>query len=168
MKILVLNGSPRINGNTSKLVAGFVEGAKEKGHDIKVIQVGNKNIRGCMSCEYCHTKGNGKCAIQDDMQGIYPDIMEADMIVYASPVYYFSFTGQLQSAITRIYSINKPAKAKKSAMILTSYSPNVYRAMSEQYKYLCNYFGTEDMGVKTYLEATENAVKELKEFGLSL
>lgn len=60
MKIIVLNGSPRPNGNTAAMVEAFVS-AKENGHEITVVPVCQKKIAGCLACEYCHTKGNGKC-----------------------------------------------------------------------------------------------------------
>lgn len=87
MKILVLNGSPRPRGNTAAMVEAFAEGARESGHEVTVIPVCQKKIGGCLACEYCHTKGEGKCVQQDDMQEIYPVLEEAEMIVLASPIY---------------------------------------------------------------------------------
>lgn len=106
MKILVLNGSPRPNGNTAAMVEAFAEGAKENRHEIIVVPVCQKKIAGCLACEYCHTKGEGRCIQQDDMQEVYPVLSEAEMIVLASPVYYHSLTGQLQCAINRIYALD--------------------------------------------------------------
>lgn len=113
MNILVLNGSPRPNGNTAAMVDAFAEEARENGHHVTVVLVCQKRIAGCLACEYCHTKGNGRCVQQDDMQEIYPVLEEAEMIVLASPVYYHSFTGQLQCAINRIYALDKPKNLKK-------------------------------------------------------
>lgn len=96
MNILVLNGSPRPNGNTAAMVKAFVDGAETNGHQVTVISVCQKKIAGCLACEYCHTKGNRTCIQQDDMQEVYPLLDKAEMIVLASPVYYHSFTGQLQ------------------------------------------------------------------------
>ena len=120
MNILVLNGSPRPNGNTAAMVDAFLEGAAEKGHQVTVVNVCRKKIAGCLACEYCHTKEQGKCVQQDDMQEVYPVLEEAEMIVLASPVYYHSFTGQLQCAINRIYALDKPKNLKKAALILSS------------------------------------------------
>ena len=61
MKILVLSGSPRSGQNTATLVNAFKEGAESKGHEVTVVEVAKKEIKGCMACEYCHTKGNGTC-----------------------------------------------------------------------------------------------------------
>lgn len=120
MKILILNGSPRPQGKTAAMVAAYAEGAREAGHEVNIIDVCKLKIGGCLACEYCHTKGEGKCVQKDDMQEIYPLLEEAEMIVLASPVYYHSFTGQLQCAINRIYALDKPKNLKKAALILSS------------------------------------------------
>lgn len=171
MKIVVLMGSPRPTGNTASLVHDFKEGAESVGHEVYVIQVGSMNIKGCIGCDYCKKVGNGKCAINDDMQTVYAILEDADMIVFASPVYYFSFTGQLQSMISRVYAVDKPHKATKYAMILTSYSPNVYDALISQYKLIVDYSDGTDVGIITAYGAqrkSEAKEHEVYEFGKSL
>lgn len=86
MKILVLNGSPHLNGATSDMVGAFAKGAQEAGHEVNVINVAHKNIRGCMACEYCREKEKGICIQKDDMQDIYPEILSSDMVVFASAI----------------------------------------------------------------------------------
>lgn len=149
MKITVLNGSPRPNGNTSAMVESFKKGAESVGHEVDIILIGTMNINGCIACEYCHTKGNGECIQKDDMQKVYNSIKDADMVVFASPVYYWSFSGQMQSTITRFYAIGKPPKAKKYAMILSSGSAGVYDALISQYNDIINYFGASNAGIIT-------------------
>lgn len=172
MNILVLNGSPRLHGNTAAMVDAFVEGARENGHSITVVSVCQKKIAGCLACEYCHTKGGGKCIQQDDMQEIYPVLAEAEMIVLASPVYYHSFTGQLQCAINRIYALDKPEKLKKAALILSSGSDHVYSgAIYEYQNSFLNYLKLEDMGIFTAFDKqnkSEEKLNELWMFGKSL
>lgn len=172
MKILVLNGSPRANGNTAAMVAAFSEGATEKGHHVTIVNVCRKKIAGCLACEYCHTKGNGRCIQQDDMQEVYPVLDEAEMIVLASPVYYHSFTGQLQCAINRIYALDKPKHLKKAALILSSGSDNVYGGTVYEYQNsFLDYLKLEDMGVFTAFDKqnqSEEKLEELREFGRSL
>ena len=172
MNILVLNGSPRMNGNTVAMVEAFIEGASENGHQITVVPVCQKRIAGCLACEYCHTKGNGKCVQNDDMQEIYPILEEAEMIVLASPVYYHSFTGQLQCAINRIYALDKPKNLKKAALILSSGSDNVYGgAVYEYQNSFLDYLKLEDMGIFTAFDKqnkSEEKLNELREFGRSL
>lgn len=92
MKILILNGSPRAKGNTAAMVAAFQKWAEEAGNKVTVVPVAKKKIAGCIGFEYCHTKGDGKCVQKDDMQEIYPMMKEADMIVLASPIYYYGIT----------------------------------------------------------------------------
>lgn len=170
MKILVLNGSPRVAGNTAKHVEAFKAGAEAAGNEVVVLKVGNMKVNGCLGCEYCHGKGEGKCIQNDDMALVYPEIATADLVVFASPVYYWSFTGQLQSVITRFYAPGKPV-AKKYAMIISSGSPNVYSAITEQYKNMLAYFGAEDTGCFFYngdANSSEAALAEIKAFGESL
>lgn len=172
MKILVLNGSPRPNGNTAAMVGAFAEGARENGHEVTVIPVCQKKIGGCLACEYCHTKGEGKCVQQDDMQEIYPVLEEAEMIVLASPIYYHSFTGQLQCAINRIYALDKPKNLKKAALIMSSGSDHVYcGAIYEYQNSFLNYLKLEDMGIySAYGVQNKSQAKldELKAFGKDL
>lgn len=151
MKILILAGSPRQNGQSYKLVEAFKEGAKA--HKITVVPVGNMKINGCLACEYCHTKGNGKCIQQDDMQKIHPLLAEADAVVLASPVYYWGLSGQLQSCLTRWYAPHKPAKAAKYAVLLASGSEGVYEPIEKQMTDVIDYIGGELVGiVKTSME----------------
>ena len=172
MKILVLNGSPRPNGNTAAMVGAFAEGARESGHEVTVVPVCQKKIGGCLACEYCHTKGEGKCVQQDDMQEVYPVLEEAEMIVLASPIYYHSFTGQLQCAINRIYALDKPKNLKKAALIMSSGSNHVYcGAIYEYQNSFLNYLKLEDMGIySAYGEQNKSQAKldELKAFGKGL
>ena len=96
MKITILNGSPR-KENTAAMVDAFAEGAKTAGHQVEVLHVERMKIAGCLGCEYCHGKGEGKCVQKDDMEKVIPAYQDADMIVYASPIYYFCITAQIKS-----------------------------------------------------------------------
>lgn len=172
MKIVILNGSPRPDGNTMAMVNAFVEGLKEHDHEVSVVSVCQKNIAGCIACEYCHHKGQGKCIQKDDMQEVYPLLEEAEMIVLASPIYYHSFTGQLQCAINRIYALDKPKNLKKAALILSSGSNHVYGGAIYEYEHsFLSYLKLEDMGIFTAYDKqnkSEEVLKELREFGASL
>ncbi len=147
MKIAVFNGSPR-KENTSAMVQAFCEGAKAAGHEVEEYQVGKMKIAGCLACEYCHTKGNGVCIQKDDLEKIMPAYKEADIIVFASPIYYFTMTAQMEAAIQRVYCIGKPA-AKKAALLLSSGSDGVYDASIAQFKTYMAYAGIEVAGIIT-------------------
>lgn len=171
MKIVVLNGSPRVNGNTAKLIEEFKIGAEVASHEVKVILAGALNIKGCLGCEACHNIGAKGCVVKDDMNMVYEEIKYADMIVLASPVYYFGLTGQLQNTISRFYSVDKIKKVRKYALLLTSYSPDVYDAIISQYKKIVSYFNAENVGIITAYGAerdSESKLKEVFEFGRNL
>ena len=118
----------------------------------------------------CLGKGEGTCIQKDDMQEIYPKLQWADMIVLASPIYYWGFSGQMMSLITRFYAPGKPA-ATKYALFLSSGSPGVYDAPISEYKSILRFFGAEDMGIMTVYGAdnsSEDTLAKFREFGESL
>ena len=147
MKIAIFNGSPR-KENTAAMAEAFAEGAKAAGHEVEIYHVGRMKIGGCLACEYCHGKGEGKCIQKDDMDKLMPAYQESDMIVFASPLYYASLTAQLEAAIQRVYPIGKPAKATKAALLLSSAS-GVYDAAIARYKAYTGFTGIDDMGICT-------------------
>jgi multimeric flavodoxin WrbA len=149
MNILILQGSPRANGNTAWMAEEYRKAAEAAGHRVTVVNVARKKIAGCLACEYCHGKGNGTCIQKDDMQELYPLLAEAEALVLASPVYYFTMSAQIQAPLQRIYSINKPPKLKKAALLLSSYSPDVYDGAIGEYRGICGYWEVEDTGSVT-------------------
>ncbi len=161
MKILVLNGSPRPKGNTAAMITAYQTGAERAGHTVTVFDVCRMNIKGCLACEYCHTKAFRTCVQQDDMQKIYPALDQADMIVLASPIYYHGFSGQLQCAINRIYAPGYPKKLRKAALLLSSGDKGVYDGAIFAYRSsFIDYLHLEDMGVFT-AAGRENQSEEL-------
>ena len=146
MKILLLSGSPRKNGNSSAVADAFTAGAESAGHQVVRFDVAGMNINGCQGCEYCHVQGEGKCIQQDDMVQIYEHLADCDAIVFASAVYYWTLTAQLQAALHRFYAIGRPPKAVKFAYMLSSGSPGVYDAIDSQLKDSFDFMGIEIAG----------------------
>lgn len=101
MKVLIINGSPRVNGNTSVAVREMEKVFAEEGVETEVVQVGNKDIRGCIACGYC--RENGKCVFNDVVNELAPKFEEADGLVVASPVYYASANATLFACLTRLF-----------------------------------------------------------------
>ena len=170
MKILILNGSPRANGNTKALTAAFAKGAQSVGHEVVEYQVGRMDINACLACEYCHGKGDGACIQKDEMQTIYPELATADVVVIASPVHYFGLSGQMESTLARFYAPFRP-KANKYAMILSSGSPNVFAGTEGQYKSMLAFFQAEDLGIMEVIgddNKSEAALAKLEAFGASI
>ena len=149
MNVLILQGSPRANGNTAWMAEEYKKAAEAAGHKVTLVDVAHKKIAGCLACEYCHGKGNGTCIQKDDMQQLSPLLAEAEALVLAAPIYYFTLSAQIQAAIQRCYNVNKPAKVKKMALLMSSYSPGVYDGATAEYRGICSYWGVEDTGIVT-------------------
>lgn len=99
-KVLILSGSPRKGGNSDLLCDEFLRGALESGHEAEKLRVAEKHIGYCRACYYCRQSG-GKCAIQDDMEDVLQKMIDADVIVLASPVYFYAIDAQLKAVIDR-------------------------------------------------------------------
>ena len=151
MNILILNGSPRPQGDTAKMVNIFRQAAESEGHTVTVFSVCRMDIRGCLACEYCHGKGQGSCVQKDDMQQIYRALPETELLVLASPIYYHNISGQLKCAIDRFYSAlypTAPARMRKVAMFLASGDADMTDGARFSYEGdFLGYLGLEDVGL---------------------
>ncbi|MCR4818897.1 MAG: flavodoxin family protein [Fretibacterium sp.] len=156
MKILILNGSPR-KQNTAAMADAFKEGAESAGNEVRLLHAGRMKIGGCLGCEYCHGKGEGQCIQKDDMGQVIDAYKWADMIVFASPIYYSEMTSQLHAAIQRVYSIGKPAAAK-AALLLSTKSGHT-EAAEAYFNQLTAFLGMENCGVCKAVDA-ENMNEE--------
>lgn len=101
LKVLMLNGSPRVNGNTSVALKEMEQVFKDNGIETEIVQVGNKDIRGCIACGSCYEKG--KCVFGDIVNELAPKFEEADGLVVASPVYYASANATLIACLDRLF-----------------------------------------------------------------
>lgn len=117
--ILILSGSPRRGGNSDVLCDQFMKGAVEAGNDVEKINVSSKKIGYCMACYYCKNHG-GACAIKDDMGEILEKMLAADVIVMASPVYFYSVDAQLKALIDRSVARWLEFKDKEFYYIMTA------------------------------------------------
>lgn len=149
--IVVVTGSPRMNGNSEALADAFIEGAKESGKTVTKFNAGTMKINGCLACQHCWTH-DGMCAQQDDMQDIYKALYHADMIVFATPIYWFGFTAQIKAMIDRMYTNVGKQFPIKSAALLAVYRHNelpVVDAITTEYKSILSMVGWEDKGIIT-------------------
>ncbi len=105
MKVIAINGSPRGNGNTSKLLKEAIEGAKSTGADVELINLYKINYKGCISCFACKRKGGKslyKCIIKDNLTEVFEKIKNADAIIFGSPIYLYDITGEMRSFLERL------------------------------------------------------------------
>ena len=149
-KIVILNGSPRKTGNTSSLTAAFAEGAKAAGNEVTEFHLSGMNIRGCLGCW-----GGGKeeacpCVQKDDMQQIYPVYREADVVVLASPLYYWFISGWLKNAFDRLFAVaecdpNYRNPVKESVLIMAA-EGNGFEESVHWYDHLEQHIGWKSLG----------------------
>lgn len=118
-RVLILSGSPRKNGNSDILCDEFARGAIEVGHKIEKVFVNDKKIGYCKACYHCRNN-DGKCIIKDDMSEILEKINLADVIVLASPVYFYSINAQMKAVIDRTLAMWTQIKDKDFYYIMTA------------------------------------------------
>ncbi len=103
-KIVVITGSPRKNGNSFAMTDAFIKAAEAKGRAITRFDAALKKVGGCRACETCFSTGKA-CTFDDDFNTIAPAILEADVIVFTMPVYWYSIPAQIKGVIDRIFSM---------------------------------------------------------------
>ncbi|WP_298017515.1 flavodoxin family protein [uncultured Dysosmobacter sp.] len=106
-KIVILNGSPRRNGNTSALVKRFTEGAESAGNTVTEFFLDTMDINGCKGCFGGHSSRACPCVQRDDMSQIYPAVKDCDVIVLATPLYYWNMSGQIRTAVDRLFALEE-------------------------------------------------------------
>ena len=148
MNILILSGSPRKGGNTELLVEAFKKGAAVH-HQVEVVSVRDYKVNPCMGCNVCFKNENNICAQKDDMATIYEKMSQADMLVIASPVYFYGISAQLKAVIDRFHNpIRDSFHIKKMALLLVGAAtlPELFDAILTEYNLCLNFFNIEDAG----------------------
>ena len=148
MNILILSGSPRKGGNTDLLVEAFVKGASQK-HQVEIVSVHDYKVNPCLGCNACFKSKDNTCAQKDDMVIIYEKMAHADMLVMASPVYFYGLSAQLKTIIDRLHNpIRDTFRIKKMALLLVGAAtlPELFDSILAQYQLCLNFFQLEDAG----------------------
>ena len=157
--ILVIQGGGRPKGNTAQLVESFVKGAKEAGHNVETVSLLKNEVKGCLGCNACRY---GKPCIQkDSFNGLIPKIITADLIVFASPIYFWTISSRIKAFIERFYCLaqedaNPPLgryekyPVKDCALLVTAADNYfwTFEQVTSYYKFtLINYIGFHDKGM---------------------
>lgn len=176
-RIVVLIGSMRKNGNTDLLAQAFVEGAS-KNNDVEVVSVSDYRINPCIGCNSCFTREGNKCFQNDDMSEVYDKLRKADIVVIASPVYFYGISAQLKAIVDRLHTpMRNEFRIKKLALILVGAAtlPELFDAIKVQYQLVLNYFHLEDAGMVLVKGAKEkgdvknsDGLKKAYELGISI
>lgn len=168
MKITIINGSAR-KGNTYTAIEAFISGAKEN-HEIRVINADKLNIKGCKGCGACQcSKG---CVEKDDTNKVVDQLVDSDMIVFATPVYWWGMTAQLKLVIDKCYCKGMLLKEKNIGLIIVggaSTDDEEYQLIERQFECMAEYLNWNIKFSKKYaatdikdLEKNEEAIAELK------
>ena len=148
MKVLVLQGSPNTDGSTALLAAEFARGAQEAGHDVEVVDVATLDMEPCTGCVACGY--GGPCALSDDFDGLRGKILDADALVFATPLYYYGMTAQLKAVVDRFCSANPRITGKrlKSALLSVAWNDDdwTFDALEAHYDTLVRYLNLRDCG----------------------
>ncbi|WP_455673734.1 flavodoxin family protein [Phocaeicola sp.] len=152
-KILILNGSPRLNGNTAGLIEAFRQSAEKKGHTVTIFNLQKMDIRPCLGCFRGGKNLNKPCVQKDDMLQIYPVYEEADIMVLASPMYYWSITAQLKMAFDRLFAVaekeadySNPPKKCIMLMAAEGNTKDNFEPVEYYYHSLLRHLGWNNLG----------------------
>lgn len=148
MNILILTGSPRKGGNTDMLAEAFADGASQR-HHVEIVSVHNVKITPCIGCNACFESSNHICVQKDDMQEIYSKMAKADVLVRASPIYFYGVSAQLKAVIDRLHNpVRDTFHIWKMAILLVGAAalPELFDSILAQYRLCLNFFGIEDAG----------------------
>ena len=158
-KILIIQGGGRPNGNTDQLVKSFAKGAVDAGHEVWIISLINNEVKGCLGCNACRY---GKpCVQKDGFNEIVPKIKAADMLVFASPLYFWTISSRIKAFIERFYCIAEEDNApplgryerypEKDCALLMTAADNFFWTFEQAVSYykftLVNYIGFRDKGM---------------------
>ncbi len=148
MKITVLMGSPNRNGSTAILTENFTKGAEEAGHSVEVIDVCHADIHPCTGCVKCGYEG--PCVQKDDVEIIRKKLLASDMVVFATPLYYYGMTAQLKTVVDRFCAYNSSLGSRhlKSALLTVAWNADdwTFDALETHYNILVRYIGFKDCG----------------------
>ncbi len=150
-KIVILNGSPRKAGNTAALTAEFTKGAIEAGNTVTEFFLDGMDIHGCKGCFGGHSSRECPCVQRDDMKKIYPAVKECDVIVLATPLYYWNMSGQIRIAIDRLFALEEGdgnllrGQGKASALLMAA-EGNGFDDVLLYYDHLMDHLKWENLG----------------------
>lgn len=149
MKIIVLMGSPNRSGSTAILAESFAKGAKEAGHSVEIIDVCHADIHPCIGCVRCGYEG--PCVQKDDVEKIRKALLSSDMVVFATPLYYYGMSAQLKTVVDRFCAYNSSLNSRhlKSALLTVAWNADdwTFDALEAHYKTLVRYINFKDMGM---------------------
>ena len=183
VRVLILNGSPRKKGNTLFLVTELADQLKAQDNYVKILHLNDYDIKPCQSCYWCYKDYPLQCIQTDVMNGLYPHTLEADVIVFASPIYWFTYSAQLKLFVDRLLALHVKGghsfQEKKFASILVygAGTPEGAGALNaiKSLEQTISYYGGENLGTihgtggqKLTVKENQGMLEELSELALKI
>lgn len=155
-KVLILVGSPRVQGNTELLANAFAEGLRQQlddagapRHEVEILNVARMNIAHCIGCNTCFTREGNACARHDDMDKVYAALARAEVLIIASPVYFYGISSQMAACIDRLHTpLRNTFHIHKACLLLCGAASleNLFDAITTQYEMALKFFNIQDCG----------------------
>ncbi|GFZ30166.1 flavodoxin [Clostridium zeae] len=149
MKITVITGSPNRKGTTALLAEKFIEGAIEAGHDVYRFDAAFENVKPCVSCGYCATH-DSQCVHKDSMSKLIDKLFESDVVVFVTPIYYFTMSAQIKAVIDRFHASNDKLSGNKKAMLFAAaygIDDGTMEGLQKTYEAILRYLNWKDAGM---------------------
>lgn len=178
--ILIITGSPRKGGNSAQLAEAFAQGARDAGNEVEIFSTADNPVLPCRACECCWTKGTA-CVYDDGFKTLAPALEKADVVVFATPVYWFTFSAEIKAAIDKLYAfMTEPGAGKlhvsKSYLIFSAEATNengYFDGIIASYKQICGYLEWEigdiliadGLGAKDAIQTRPELLEKAKELG---
>jgi len=175
MKILILNGSPRFNGNTNYALRTIAEGfEKNTKHEVEIIDVAKLKISGCVACETCKSNG-GNCTMPDSSKSLIDKIYASDAVIFGTPVYWWGMSSQLKAVVDKFYSKTAQFKVQNKqvgvvAIGTCAVSNDQYGLIHDQFRCITGFLGWDlkfnfsySASAPNDLQKSESAARELSE-----
>ncbi|WP_455530452.1 flavodoxin family protein [Ruminococcus sp.] len=175
--VVILVGSVRKNGNTARLAHSFAEGAA-KNNNVEIVSVADYNVNPCIGCNSCFTREGNQCFQDDDMVQIYEKLRNADIVVIASPVYFYGISAKLKAIVDRLHTpMRTTFRIRKLGLLLVGAAElaNLFDPIIMQYQMVLDFFRLESIGtilVRGIKDIGDikgsSALKEAYELGTSI
>lgn len=152
LHILILLGSAREDGNSTRLAFAFADAASGKGHLVQSIRVPALTLHPCDGCNQCWKPSSVPCVIRDDMDSVYPLLLDADVIVFASPLHFYTWSLPLKMLVDRLYCLSpsrkRNLKGKKTILIASASDdrPAAFSGLKSTYRLIAGFMGWKSLG----------------------
>ena len=151
-QILILLGSPREDGNSTRLAFAFADAASRKGHTVQSIRLSALDISPCDGCQQCWSTASQPCVIRDDMDFVYPLLRAADVLVFATPLHFYTWSSPMKTLTDRLFCLDpqfkRNLKGKTSVLLATAADerPAAFAGLKATYRLVADYMGWKPLG----------------------